>query len=953
MVLFAIKIVTEGVTSLEKSAFSAFKAIEFRPCRTCGCPLFTNFTQATPRGIAGLQSHNTMHFRHIGLLALALLHTAVLDAQRYVRTTLPNQQLLPVSHITAVMQDEEGYFWYATPGGGLCRDNGYAIDVIRSDRLHPGRIANNDVLCVAEDTAGNSILFGTAVGMYRVDKHDYGIGRVAALGDRAVFRIARDAEGRTWVCTRDSAFVLDGRLRRTNALRLPRGASGAALRAEAAPDGTLWMVGGGMLMSVGTRGIDRKVLPPDVVPTCLVPAARKGCYWMGTERGIRAMQAGAGGKVSVSSLQIEGRVDHLATNGSGQLWALVDGRLRLFDTQADGLVERCGDGGWLPERETLIDGIYADRSGCLWVYGQSPHTFILSPYERGIVDESRSHPDVPRNIYCQMTSGTELWAWQWRKPMVVYDRVTGCTADVQEACPEVGTFHYGFSRRADGRGIWNGTVGGEVVHLWTDGGKVRHEVAANIGGCVTATCETEGHRLWIGSDCNLYCYDTARGRLHTVADGIGCVTQMQLSADGWLYFTVEGRGLARADRKMHWEWMVRDMVLTDVVEDARGQLWTASKLGEVYRVDTRSKTLEEDTLAGNVNGDIIYMMEADLAGHLWILSDQHLKEYNPETGALRVLRCTDPDIGMECFQNICLTDGMICLSGLGGYRLVEPSAQLDYKTTEHIHPALSGYRVNGTFHFCGKGQREIRLRPSDTSLWLDFTTFGIVGRDNIQFACRLDGWDKDWKTLPAGVNGIQYINLQHGNYTLLLRATDAYGRWSAPTAVLSIRRLPAWWETMVFRATLCIVVVLLVGVVLHLYIVRKFRHRVFLHGGGTQQSRLLDVSQSETEFLEKAQRVVERHMGDTGFSVEVFSSKMCMSRMNLYRKMQMLTGLSPSDYIRTIRLRKAVELMKTEIGSMSEVADRVGFSSPAYFSKCFRDRYGMSPSQWKASQPDG
>lgn len=125
-------------------------------------------------------------------LFFAILCTAMqMMAQGYVRTILPNQRLLPVGHITQVLQDSEGYFWYATPGGGLCRDNGYQIDVIRNDRNHPGQISCNDILCLKEDAKHNAILFGTYEGLHRVDKSDYSITRYPKTAGKAVTTIPR------------------------------------------------------------------------------------------------------------------------------------------------------------------------------------------------------------------------------------------------------------------------------------------------------------------------------------------------------------------------------------------------------------------------------------------------------------------------------------------------------------------------------------------------------------------------------------------------------------------------------------------------------------------------------------------------------------------------------------------------------------------------------------------
>ena len=73
---------------------------------------------------------------------------------------------------------------------------------------------------------------------------------------------------------------------------------------------------------------------------------------------------------------------------------------------------------------------------------------------------------------------------------------------------------------------------------------------------------------------------------------------------------------------------------------------------------------------------------------------------------------------------------------------------------------------------------------------------------------------------------------------------------------------------------------------------------------------------------------------------------MGMSRMNLYRKLQAITGQTPTEFIRTIRLKRAAQLLQDGKLNVSEVADRVGFSSSSYFTKCFKEQFGVLPTQY-------
>lgn len=101
----------------------------------------------------------------------------------------------------------------------------------------------------------------------------------------------------------------------------------------------------------------------------------------------------------------------------------------------------------------------------------------------------------------------------------------------------------------------------------------------------------------------------------------------------------------------------------------------------------------------------------------------------------------------------------------------------------------------------------------------------------------------------------------------------------------------------------------------------------------------------EEKFLIKVREVVQEHLDDEHFSVEELSRKVGMSRAQIHRKLSALTGKSASRFVRSYRLQHAMQLLESHSGTVSEIAYKVGFSSPAYFTKCFSEEYGMSPSQ--------
>ena len=107
------------------------------------------------------------------------------------------------------------------------------------------------------------------------------------------------------------------------------------------------------------------------------------------------------------------------------------------------------------------------------------------------------------------------------------------------------------------------------------------------------------------------------------------------------------------------------------------------------------------------------------------------------------------------------------------------------------------------------------------------------------------------------------------------------------------------------------------------------------------------VTSLDDQFLRKVKSAVEQHIGDEDFSVEVLAQKVGMSRSQVHRKLRSLTTLSAGDFIRYMRLHRAMELLTKGAGTVSEIAYQVGFNSVPYFTRCFRKQFGTLPSDVK------
>lgn len=113
--------------------------------------------------------------------------------------------------------------------------------------------------------------------------------------------------------------------------------------------------------------------------------------------------------------------------------------------------------------------------------------------------------------------------------------------------------------------------------------------------------------------------------------------------------------------------------------------------------------------------------------------------------------------------------------------------------------------------------------------------------------------------------------------------------------------------------------------------------------GATDESAF--PSSLDRDFMRRFVLALDQHLSDENIGVEDLAQKMLISRVQLYRKLKALTNQSVSDFVRDYRLDKAMTMLKNREGNVGEVASRVGFGSESYFSRAFKERFGIPPSQ--------
>jgi AraC-like DNA-binding protein len=102
----------------------------------------------------------------------------------------------------------------------------------------------------------------------------------------------------------------------------------------------------------------------------------------------------------------------------------------------------------------------------------------------------------------------------------------------------------------------------------------------------------------------------------------------------------------------------------------------------------------------------------------------------------------------------------------------------------------------------------------------------------------------------------------------------------------------------------------------------------------------------DERFLLKASKIVENNISDSRFGVEQMAEEISLSRAQLFRKLKAIAGISPNEFINEIRLQKAAKLILSKSDTLAQIGYSVGFNEQSYFAKCFRKKFGVSPSAY-------
>lgn len=397
-----------------------------------------------------------------------------------------------------------------------------------------------------------------------------------------------------------------------------------------------------------------------------------------------------------------------------------------------------------------------------------------------------------------------------------------------------------------------------------------------------------------------------------------------------------------------------------VTEDGRGQIWVSTSDG-ISRVSVNEK--------------------ADSA---WFTNYRH------EDGTLK---------GEYRNQEVqTLSDGRILMGGVDGWTLFHPdSVEIPRKDFSPLLVGLSLYgepmRIASadsmnSFSLLSQAPPYVRHFEFDyrqNHIGFDFSALNYAWPTHTYYRYRLvHGGDSTWHAVRPQSNGgiidhkgnlhLAFSLLPPGNYRLDVMASTQSRVWNGPVTEITFIIHAPWWLSGPAYAAYVFLFLFLAVAATRLY-VRQAKHRILRRhkedilllrvqhliercdnyerqvsmataSCASPKKEEPSINPADSDFLNKAVELVEAHLNTPGYTVEQLSRDLCMERSGLYKKLSALIDKSPSLFIRSVRLGRAAELIRKGGMNMAEIAERVGFSSASYMSKCFQEEFGCKPSEY-------
>lgn len=624
-----------------------------------------------------------------------------------------------------------------------------------------------------------------------------------------------------------------------------------------------------------------------------------------------------------------------------------------------------------------VNAMYAAPDGTLWVGTVEGGLNALAPGSRNFTHYTMANSGLPHNSVSTLAADNRgnLWIGTWGTGIAVMNlqqpgRIIPLVVDAK---------HQPFLNFAGvlvydpiNDGMWLGTNDGLFFYDLK-----RQQLIEPFKGCLNV-------RGCIGS------LITRDGKLL-----MGCV-------QGMVEINLKSRILGKGDFAVKYHQYKLDDPKSGVIDKIlsfclakNGKIWLGSNGYGLYcyNYNKEGKTYVKSFTTNNglANNTVKGIVE-DNQGMLWIATDNGLSIFNPKTETFSSYSREDGLLSSQFYFNGAIRDakgkiylgtdeGLMAVTGVN--HAVHNSARLRF--TELLvdnQPVFAGSDYLDDDISIAK---RLCIHESDKSFTIFFSALNYGSDSQGVYLYRMKGYENDWVQLKPGQHSVRYSTLPAGSYQFEVKYIPSFDSDKEQVISVDIKVTPYFWKSWWFVS---LMVIAFIAFLLYIYTSRleKMREREVEElyrpieaalkdsdEPGKLQSRIQmilenqkryqdsqkksieadrkQVAEKERPFMDIVMEVMEKNYDNSEFGVQELADEMRMNRSVLSKMLNAEAGQPTAQFIRNYRLDIAKKMITEKVANrnITEIAYRVGFNDPKYFTRCFTKQYGVSPSSYKDS----
>ena len=624
-----------------------------------------------------------------------------------------------------------------------------------------------------------------------------------------------------------------------------------------------------------------------------------------------------------------------------------------------------------------VNAMYAAPDGTLWVGTVEGGLNALAPGSRNFTHYTMANSGLPHNSVSTLAADNRgnLWIGTWGAGIAVMNlqqpgRIIPLVVDAK---------HQPFLNFAGvlvydpiNDGMWLGTNDGLFFYELKRQQLIEpFKGCLNVRGCIGSLITRDG-KLLMGCvqgmvEINLKSHIPGKGdfavkyhqyKLDDPKSGvIDKILSFCLAKDGKIWLGSNGYGL---------------------------YCYNYNKEGKTYvKSFTTNNGLANNTVKGIVE---------DNQGMLWIATDNGLSIFNPKTETFSSYSRKDGLLSSQFYFNGAIRDakgkiylgtdeGLMAVTGVN--HAVHNSARLRF--TELLvdnQPVFAGSDYLDDDISIAK---RLCIHESDKSFTIFFSALNYGNDSQGVYLYRMKGYENDWVQLQPGQHSVRYSTLPAGSYQFEVKYIPSFDSDKEQVISVDIKVTPYFWKSWWFVS---LMVIAFIAFLLYIYTSRmeKMREREVEElyrpieaalkdsdEPGKLQSRIQmilenqkryqdsqkksieadkkQVAEKERPFMDIVMEVMEKNYDNSEFGVQELADEMRMNRSVLSKMLNAEAGQPTAQFIRNYRLDIAKKMITENVSNrnITEIAYRVGFNDPKYFTRCFTKQYGVSPSSYKDS----